>query len=117
VNAEILIVDDHDGFRARLARILVAHGFRVREAPSGAAALAAVATREPDLVVLDIQLPDIDGFEVAERLRAQGRKGALVLTSTRRAVDYGDRIPETGRPFIEKVDLSVDAIRAVLANS
>src|ERR1700729_1050986 len=89
----ILIVDDHDGFRTFARGMLEAAGFTVTEAATGVEATEAVRTVRPGLVLLDIQLPDFDGFEVARRL-ATGPAGGpvVVLTSTREASDYGGRI-------------------------
>jgi len=66
----LLIVDDHPGFRSLARRLLEAGGFEVvGEAADGHAAIAAARTLRPDVVLLDIQLPDIDGFEVTALLR------------------------------------------------
>jgi CheY-like chemotaxis protein len=115
----ILIVDDHDGFR-RLARgMLEAAGFTVAEAATGAEATQAVRTVRPGLVLLDIGLPDFDGFEVARRLAAVPAGDpapVVVLTSTRDARDYGARIaasPAAG--FLPKDELSGAALRRFLA--
>ena len=114
-----MIVDDHDGFR-RLARgMLEAAGFTVAEAATGAEATQAVRTVRPGLVLLDIGLPDFDGFEVARRLAAVPAGDpapVVVLTSTREARDYGARIaasPAAG--FLPKDELSGAALRRFLA--
>jgi CheY-like chemotaxis protein len=118
-SAAILIVDDHDGFRAFARGMLEAAGFTVAEAATGAEATEAARTFRPRLVLLDIQLPDFDGFEVARRLAA-GPAGdpppVVVLTSTREACDYGGRIaasPAAG--FLPKDQLSGAALRRFLA--
>jgi CheY-like chemotaxis protein len=115
----ILIVDDHDGFRTFARGMLEAAGFTVAEAATGAEATEAVRAVRPGLVLLDIQLPDFDGFEVARRLAA-GPAGdpapVVVLTSTREASDYGGRIvasPAAG--FLPKDQLSGAALRRFLA--
>lgn len=112
----VLIVDDHDGFRAFARALLEAEGFDVvGEAGDGASALRAVERFDPDLVLLDVQLPDLDGFEVAERLAVDERPPAVVLVSTRQATSYRRRLAETSaRGFISKGDLSGAAIAAVL---
>ena len=70
----VLIVDDHPSFRASARTLLEAEGYEVvGEAENGAAALQAVKELKPDLVLLDVQLPDIDGFQVAEQLSPAGR--------------------------------------------
>jgi CheY-like chemotaxis protein len=116
--ASILIVDDHDGFRRFARGMLEAAGFTVAEAATGAEAAEAARSVRPGLVLLDIQLPDSDGFEVARRLAQQaGQAGGpvIVLTSTREASDYGARIttsPAAG--FLPKDQLSGAALRRFL---
>ena len=117
-SAAILIVDDHDGFRAFARRMLEAAGFTVAEAATGAEATEAARTVRPGLVLLDIQLPDFDGFEVARRLAALAGGPVVVLTSTREARDYGGRItssPAAG--FLPKDQLSGTALRRFLARA
>ncbi len=112
----ILIVDDHDGFRRFVRGLLEAAGFTVAEAATGAEATEAARAVRPGLVLLDIQLPDFDGFEVARRLAAQAGGPVVVLTSTREARDYGARItssPAAG--FLPKDQLSGAAVRRFLA--
>lgn len=114
----VLIVDDHPSFRATARALLEAEGFDVvGEAENGADALAKAAEIRPDLVLLDVQLPDLDGFAVATRLAAQNGGGpAVILVSSRDASDYGDLIPACGaRGFVAKGDLSGAAVRAILA--
>ena len=109
-------MDDDAGFRAAASALLEAAGFRVRaEADSGLAALREAAVHRPELVLLDVQLPDMDGFEVARRLQSGEAPPAIVLISTREAVDYGRRVPESGvAGFISKSRLSGGALRAIL---
>jgi CheY-like chemotaxis protein len=117
--AAILIVDDHDGFRAFARSMLEAAGFTVAEAATGAEAAEAARAVRPGLVLLDIQLPDFDGFEVARRLAAapgEDKAPVVVLTSTREARDYGGQIaasPAAG--FLPKDQLSGKALRRFLA--
>jgi two-component system nitrate/nitrite response regulator NarL len=111
-----LIVDDHDRFRAMARVMLEAHGFTVKEATTGAEATEAARIIRPGLVLLDIQLPDFDGFEVARRLAGQPGGPVVVLTSTREARDYGARItssPAAG--FLPKDELSGVALSRFLA--
>src|SRR6185503_5584807 len=70
VTATILNVDDNSASRYLKSRILRAAGFEVVEAATGESALSAAAASRPDLVLLDIRLPDINGIEVCRRLRA-----------------------------------------------
>jgi DNA-binding NarL/FixJ family response regulator len=116
VATTILIVDDHAGFRAQARALLLAAGYDVvGEAQDGASALDAVRALEPEVVLLDVQLPDSTGFEIARSLRDEGTRSTIVLTSTREASDYRDRIPRSGaRGFVPKAELSADALAAVL---
>ncbi len=112
----LLIVDDHSGFRSLARKLLAAGGFEVvGEAADGHAAIAAARELRPDVVLLDIQLPDVDGFEVAARL-GDGEAGpAVVLTSSRDRADYGARVEHCGaRGFIPKAELSGAAVRALM---
>jgi DNA-binding NarL/FixJ family response regulator len=113
----VLIVDDHAGFRAFARALLGSEGFEVvGEAEDGASALRAVVQLRPDLVLLDVQLPDLDGFEVAERLATDAHPPAVVLVSTRDAASYRRRLGETSaQGFIAKGELSGAALAAVLA--
>jgi CheY-like chemotaxis protein len=115
----LLIVDDHAAFRSLVRQMLSAEGFEVTgEAPDGESAVAAVQDLQPDAVLLDIQLPGIDGFEVARRIASIDDAPLVVLTSARAASDYGRRIadsPATG--FLAKHDLSGPALAARLAAS
>ena len=81
--AEILIVDDERMIRAGLARLLSGAGFSVREARDGKSALAAVAERRPDLVLLDIMMPGMDGFKVCEKLLAADRDLPVVFLTAK----------------------------------
>jgi DNA-binding NarL/FixJ family response regulator len=119
VAARVLIVDDHAPFRSLARRLLVAGGFQVvGEAADGADALSAARDLAPDVVLLDVQLPDIDGFAVAERIA--GRQGApiIVLVSSRARLDYGSRVDASrARGFIAKAELSGEALRRVISGS
>jgi DNA-binding NarL/FixJ family response regulator len=112
----VLVVDDHDGFRGLARALLESEGFDViGEAEDGASALQAVERLCPDLVLLDVQLPDLDGFEVAERLAAEKDPPAVVLISTRDAASYRRRLAGTSaRGFIAKGELTGAALAAML---
>ncbi|HEX4735689.1 MAG TPA: response regulator transcription factor [Thermoleophilaceae bacterium] len=113
----VLIVDDHASFRRIASKLLALHGYDVvGEAADGEAGLEAARLLRPDLVLLDVQLPGIDGFEVATRLSANGDSPAIVMVSSRDAEDFGDLIARSGaRGFIAKDDLSEASLEAVLA--
>jgi DNA-binding NarL/FixJ family response regulator len=114
----LLIVDDHAGFRSLARRLLTSGGFEVvGEATDGHAAVTAARRLRPDVVLLDVQLPDIDGFEVASRLRENSVGPAVVLTSSGDRTDYGERLDRSGaRGFIPKAELSGAAINALLGS-
>ncbi len=112
VRPTLLIVDDHERFRASARLLLEADGFDVvGEAADGESALLATAALRPAIVLLDIQLPGRDGFEIAEQLSAGSDSPAVILISSREATVYGDRVgraPVLG--FIAKSELSGAAI-------
>jgi CheY-like chemotaxis protein len=111
----VLIVDDNSAFRSAARQLLERAGFLVvAEAATGEEALQEAKTHRPDLVLVDLQLPDFDGFEVAERLR--GLDAAVILTSSLDRSDFGTLVaasPALG--FIPKGELSARAIEALLA--
>jgi DNA-binding NarL/FixJ family response regulator len=112
----ILIVDDDPRFRTQARDVLAADGFVViGEAVDGASGLEAVDALQPDFVLLDIGLPDIEGFEVARILALNGPPPWIVLTSSRDARAYGRRLTN-GRAlgFIPKERISGPAIRAMV---
>jgi DNA-binding NarL/FixJ family response regulator len=117
VATTILIVDDHPSFRATARMLLEAEGYDVvGEAPDGRSALDAACRLAPEVVLLDINLPDLDGFEVAERLRASASAARVVLISSRDASDYGPLVGASGAlGFIAKGELSGAALAEVLA--
>ncbi len=114
----VLIVDDHAGFRGFARRLLEAGGFTVvGEAEDGASALAAVEKLQPEVVLLDVVLPDTDGFAVAEQLAENVARPVVVLTSSREAEDFGQRLersPASG--FIHKDELSGAALARLAAD-
>ena len=116
VCSTVLIVDDHDGFRESARALLEAEGFAVvGDAADGAAALAAALRLRPDVVLLDVQLPDVDGFAVAEVLAALSEPPRVVLISSRDAAAYGpslDAAPACG--FLAKRELSGASLAALV---
>jgi DNA-binding NarL/FixJ family response regulator len=112
----VLIVDDHAAFRASARALLQAEGFDVvGEAANGVGAVEAVAVLRPEIVLLDVQLPDLDGLAVAERLAAAPDPPAVVLISSRHAAAYGPRLQGTpARGFIPKSGLSGEALAALI---
>jgi DNA-binding NarL/FixJ family response regulator len=112
----ILIVDDFAPFRESARSLLEAEGFKVvGEAEDGAGALRAVEEVRPEIVLLDVQLPDLDGFEVATRLTNGGGGPAVVLTSSRDASDVEPYAAASGaRGFVPKSELSGKALAALV---
>lgn len=115
VPTSILIVDDHPSFRRCARALLEAEGLEVvGEAENGVKALRIAGDLRPDIVLLDVNLPDFDGFEVAERL-ADSRDGpAVILTSSRDPSEFGSLIERSpARGFVGKAELSGEALAAL----
>ncbi len=112
----MMIVDDHEVFRTTARMLLEAEGFGVvGEAADAAGALAEADRLRPDVVVLDVQLPDGTGFEVSHLLLSRGLTGQVVLVSSRHASEYGELIDESGAiGFITKDELSGCRLASVL---
>jgi DNA-binding NarL/FixJ family response regulator len=112
----VLIVDDHPSFRASARTLLEDEGFDVvGEADNGQSALEAVERLHPDLVLLDVQLPDFDGFQVVKRLRCNSGTPCVVLTSSRDASDFGATVTDCGAlGFIAKAELSGAALTRLM---
>lgn len=115
----VLIVDDHAPFRAAARMLLEHEGFEVvGESADAAGALAAAARLRPAIVLLDITLPDGNGFEVAERLTERDDSTTVILVSSREVAWYRSRLAESpARGFIAKGDLSGDAIAALVGRA
>ena len=116
-STKVLVVDDEPSICALLTATLRLVDFQVAVAEDGTSALKAAAEFEPDIVVLDVMLPDLDGFEVARRLRAEGRAVPVLFLTARDAVE--DRISGltaggddyVTKPFsLEEVVLRIRAI-------
>ena len=113
----VLIVDDSERFRRSACLLLEDDGFEiVGEAEDGGSALEQVERLRPALVVLDVQLGQDDGFEIAERLAARPEPPAVVMVSTHDAAGYAAQLARTTAcGFIAKADLSGDRLAAMLA--
>jgi DNA-binding NarL/FixJ family response regulator len=115
VKETVLIVDDHAAFRRSARLVLEADGYEViGEAEDGRSAVIETESLAPDVVLLDVCLPDVDGFEVASELTGRGL-AVVVLTSSRDGQDFGALITESGaRGFIAKTELSGASLAAVV---
>ena len=113
----VLIVDDHAGFRALARGLLEAEGYDVvGEAGDGEAGISEAERLRPAVVVLDVQLPGLDGFGVAERLARLADPPAVVLVSSRDPSSYRRRLTDTPvRGFIRKSELTGAAVAALVA--
>jgi DNA-binding NarL/FixJ family response regulator len=113
----VVIVDDHPSFRAVARMLLETEGFVVvGTADDGESGISCTLELVHDVVLLDVELPDIGGFEVAARLREAGSRAAIVLASSRDRADYGSLVAESGaRGFLTKAELTGDAIRTLVA--
>jgi DNA-binding NarL/FixJ family response regulator len=111
------IVDDHAGFRRAARSLLEAEGYDIiGESATGGEALEAVARLHPNVVLLDIGLPDVDGIEVSTRLTREDPTRMIVLTSTRDATECAPLAKTCGaRGFIPKSELSGAAIAKLAA--
>jgi CheY-like chemotaxis protein len=117
-SAAVLVVDDHESFRSLARKLLEAAGFTVTEAANGAEATQAAISTQPSLVLLDINLPDSDGFEVARQIAAHETQSVIILMSSREASDFGGQIsasPAAG--FLPKHELSGAVLRGFLDTS
>jgi len=115
----VLLVDDNSGFRKAARQLLERHGFAVvAEAETGAGAVERALEHRPDLVLLDVQLPDIDGFEVAERLSRLDLPLEVILTSTLGGTDFGALVERSSAlGFVPKGELSAAAVEALLTSA
>jgi DNA-binding NarL/FixJ family response regulator len=111
----VLVVDDHPSFRRFATKLLQAGGFDVvGEAEDGASALAAARRLQPELVLLDVLLPDMSGLAVAEALAGDSHHPRVVLVSSRNASELGaalEQSPAAG--FVTKSELTAEALAAI----
>ena len=112
----VLIVDDHAPFRELARALLEAEGFTVvGEADDAASAVVAASTVRPDLVLLDVFLPDGRGWEIVQDVSDAGGGSAVVLTSSRDVSSFGRRLNASGaRGFLAKDELSGAALEALM---
>jgi DNA-binding NarL/FixJ family response regulator len=116
VATRVLIVDDHPSFRAAARLLLEEDGFEVvGEASDGAEGIAATQALHPDVVLLDVGLPDLDGFDVAARLTSNGHHAKVVMVSSRDPQEFGPLVARSGaQGFIPKAELTGAALAALL---
>jgi DNA-binding NarL/FixJ family response regulator len=114
--ARAVIVDNHAAFRASARRLLETSGFDVvGEAADGETGLALVRELRPELVLLDIALPEMNGFDVAERLL--GTPSKVILISSRQRRDFGKRVRRSGAVgFVSKDELSSETLLSLLGH-
>jgi CheY-like chemotaxis protein len=119
VAATVLVVDDHPSFRRFARRLLEAGGFTVvDEAGDGSSALEAVRACRPDVVLLDVLLPDTTGIELAEVLAAEPPAPLVVLTSSRTAADLEPALRRSSaRGYIAKRDLTAASFAALVGGA
>ena len=117
VGHRVLIVDDHPSFRASVRTLLEAEGFEVvGEAADGASALSEYTRLKPEVILLDVQLPDIDGFDVASRITGNSGAPVVILVSSRDSSDFGPLVTRSGaRGFVPKAELSGERLQELLA--
>lgn len=119
VSQTVLIVDDHAGYRRMARRVLEASGLIiVGEADDGVSAVQAASVLDPNVVLLDVLLPDSDGFAVAEEIAQLPGRARVVLTSSLDVEDLRTRLTKTTAcGFIAKRDLSGEALIEIAARA
>ena len=113
----VLVVDDDQDIRESLAQILTEEGFDVTSASNGAEALAEIARRKPDVMLLDLMMPVLTGWEVLERLRVNGTYAELpiVVLSAMKAEGCTDYLQKPIR--LSKLLALIDTVRARAARA
>ena len=113
----VLIVDDHPSFRASARAMLEAEGFDVvGELADGSSVIDAVNALRPDVLLLDVQLPDMSGFDVCSLLERFEDPVRVILVSSRDLSDFGELVDTScAAGFVPKGELTGDAIAALLA--
>ncbi len=114
----VFIVDDHEGFRRAATTLLTTSGFEVvGSAADGESTIGAVAESRPDLVLVDLQLPGIDGVEVAEALGRLESAPDVIIISSRDDAGHEPRVRSVAsKGFIAKRNLDAAAIHDLLAD-
>jgi DNA-binding NarL/FixJ family response regulator len=117
VGHRVLIVDDHPSFRASARVLLESEGFDVvGEAEDGASAISETWRLRPEIVLLDVQLPDTDGFDVAAQITARGEAPAVILVSSRDSSDFGPLVSRCGAMgFVPKAELSGQRLQELMS--
>ena len=112
----VLVVDDHPSFRRFATKLLQAGGFDVvGEADDGASALAAARRLRPELVLLDVLLPDMSGFSVVEALAAKPGGPQVVIVSSRSESELGSALRHSSvTGFVPKSELTAAAVAALV---
>jgi DNA-binding NarL/FixJ family response regulator len=112
----VLVVDDHEGFRASARKLLQSEGFEVvGEAADAASGIEAARTLRPDVILLDVQLPDFNGIRASREIGALNGGSAIILISSRDLDDLGGALAESpARGFIPKSELSGETIRRLM---
>lgn len=115
----VLVIDDNRAFREAVRQLLKRGGFAViAEAENGYDGIQQAAAHRPDIAVVDVQLPDIDGFEVAEQIGGLNLSIQVILTSSLDGADFGALVTESlAAGFVPKAELSSSAIEALLVPS
>jgi DNA-binding NarL/FixJ family response regulator len=116
MGAGVLVVDDHPGFRESVHRMLEMEGYVVvGEAADGASALTLAGELQPEIALVDVHLPDMDGFELAARLADSVHPPLVILTSSHDGADFASFVATCGaRGFLPKAELSREAIEGLL---
>jgi len=117
MSCTILIVDDHPSFRASARVVLESEGFNVvGEAVDGASAIQECCRLRPQVVLLDVQLPDIDGFDVCAEITAHLEHPVVIMTSSRDSSDFGPLVSTSGAcGFVPKAELSGERVQELLS--
>ena len=117
MSCTILIVDDHPSFRASARVVLESDGFDViGEAADGASAISECCRLQPNVVLLDVQLPDIDGFDVCQQITAHNGHPIVIMTSSRDSSDFGPLVTTSGAcGFVPKAELSGERVQELLS--